>query len=100
MNIRSTIEQKLNAALEPAYLEVVDESSNHSRGQETHFKVTVAAQAFTGQRLIARHRQVNAALAAELAGPVHALAIHTYTPDEWRARMATAPDSPECAHGA
>ena len=99
MSMRETIETKLRAALAPAWLEVIDESANHSRGSETHFKVTVAAEAFQGQRLLQRHRQVHAALAAELAGTVHALAIHTYSAAEWQARGAAVPASPECAHG-
>jgi BolA protein len=54
--------------------------------------------AFEGKRLIARHRALNSALADELAGPVHALALHTYTPEEWRAREG-APESPACRGG-
>jgi BolA protein len=42
---------------------------------------------------------VNQALAAELDGPVHALAIHTYTPQEWRRRFGEAPLSPPCLGG-
>ena len=42
---------------------------------------------------------VNEALADELAGPVHALAIHTYTPEEWRQRFGEAPMSPPCLGG-
>ena len=100
MSMRDIIEAKLRAALQPDFIDVVDESANHSRGAETHFNVTVVTDTFAGQRLLQRHRQVNAALAEELAGSVHALAIHTYAPREWRARQALAPASPECAHGA
>ena len=99
MSIRDGLEAKLHAALRPTFLLVEDESANHSRGQESHFKVTVVADAFAGLRLLARHRQVNAAVAEELAGPVHALAMHTYTPAEWQARLLEVPASPECAHG-
>ena len=102
MTIESTIRDTLADALEPEYLEVVNESSNHRvpPGAESHFKVTIVSAKFEGERLIARHRRVNAALAALLAGPVHALALHTYTRDEWRARIAAtgaAPESPPCA---
>ena len=97
MNMRTHIESKLANALTPQWLEVLDESGNHSRGTETHFKVTVVAPVFAGERLIARHRRINGLLAEELRGSVHALAIHTYTPDEWAARQQ-APDSPNCAH--
>jgi BolA protein len=42
---------------------------------------------------------VNEALAEELAGDVHALALHTYTPEEWQARFGDAPMSPPCLGG-
>ena len=98
--MQTRIEEKLAAALQPAHLDVVNESGNHNvpDGSETHFKVVVVAAAFEGERLLARHRRVNEALAAELAGGVHALAIHTYTTDEWRRRFGNAPMSPPC-HG-
>jgi BolA protein len=50
-------------------------------------------------RLLARHRLVNETLAEELGGGVHALAIHTYTEEEWRDRFGEAPLSPPCLGG-
>ncbi len=69
MTVQTTIETKLADALEPLHLEVINESGNHSvpRGSESHFKVVVVAAEFEGQRLLARHRRVNAVLADELA---------------------------------
>ena len=99
--IGDRINEKLAAALAPEHLEVVNESGNHNvpAGSETHFKVVVVSAAFEGQRLLARHRRVNAALADELAGGVHALAIHAYTAAEWRKRFGAAPMSPPCLGG-
>jgi len=99
MSVEAAIRTKLAAAFAPAHLEVVNESSNHRvpPGSESHFRVVLVTPAFEGDRLLARHRRVNAALADELAGGVHALALHTYTPAEWQARAGSAPDSPECA---
>lgn len=101
MQVQSRIEAKLAERFSPAHLEVRNESGGHNvpPGSETHFKVVIVADAFAGQRLVARHRLVNAALAEELAGPVHALAIHTYTEAEWRARIGEAPLSPACRGG-
>ena len=45
-----------------------------------------------------RHRRVNAALADELAGPIHALSIVAKTPEQW-ARSAAVAASPECLGG-
>ena len=99
MSVESTIRTKLESTFAPEHLDVVNESGNHRvpPGSESHFKVVVVTSAFEGVRLLARHRRVNEALAAELEGHVHALALHTYTPAEWQARVASAPDSPACA---
>ncbi|MDE0063416.1 MAG: BolA/IbaG family iron-sulfur metabolism protein [Gammaproteobacteria bacterium] len=101
MSVAERIERKLAEALEPDHLEVVDESGGHNvpPGSESHFKVVLVAQAFAGERLLNRHRMVNAVLAEELAHDIHALAIHTYTRDEWRRRFGNAPLSPPCLGG-
>lgn len=79
MSMQQQIEAKLAAALSPSHLEVINESYMHrvAPGSESHFKVVVVSQAFEGQRLLGRHRQVNGVLADELAGAIHALALHT-----------------------
>ncbi|MET1078270.1 MAG: BolA family protein [Pseudomonas sp.] len=84
-------------ALEPRHLEVLDESHLHSRGLETHYKVVLVSDLFAGLNAVKRHQRVYATL-AELMGQVHALALHTYTPDEW-APLAAAPASPTCRGG-
>lgn len=101
MNVQEIIERKLAGHFDPDHLEVVNESSGHNvpPGSESHFKVVLVADAFDGKRLVARHRMVNQALADELAGPVHALAIHTYTAGEWQQRFGQAPMSPPCLGG-
>lgn len=100
MSLQQQIEHKLRAALSPAHLDVDNESHRHNvpPGSESHFRVTVVSDAFESQPLLARHRRVNQALAEELAGPVHALALHTYTPREWEERNG-APESPPCLGG-
>ena len=99
--LQERIERKLADALDPEHLEVVNESGGHNvpDGSETHFKVVIVAGDFEGQRLLQRHRLVNRTLAEELAGGVHALAMHTYTADEWRERFGAAPMSPPCLGG-
>lgn len=101
MNTESIILDKLNDHFSPEYLEVVNESHMHNvpANSETHFKVTMVSEAFAQKRLIQRHRMVNTLLSAELAGPVHALALHTYTNEEWEKKHGTAPDSPNCMGG-
>jgi BolA protein len=82
------IQQKIEHALNPEYLTVIDESHMHNvpAGAESHFKVTVVSEQFNGKRLVARHQWINQILAEELAGKIHALALHTLTPDEYRAK--------------
>lgn len=101
MSVAEQIERKLAGGLDLAHLQVVNESGNHNvpPGSESHFKVTVVAEAFSGERLLARHRRIHGLLAAELAGAVHALSIHAYTPEEWRRRFGEAPLSPPCLGG-
>lgn len=101
MAVQRDIEQKLALEFAPLFLEVVNESHQHSvpANSETHFKVVLVSDRFDGQRKVARHQQVYAALASQLQGPVHALALHTYTAEEWQARAHAAPASPDCLGG-
>ena len=100
MDMRQNIADKLQAQLAPAHLNVEDESHMHNvpPGAQSHFKVTVVSAKFSGQSLVNRHRRVNRILAEELAGPVHALALHTLSEEEWQARPDV-PDSPPCRGG-
>lgn len=96
--VQETIESKLSAGLSLQHLEVLNESHNHNvpANSETHFKVVVVSKQFDDLALVARHRQINEILKEELAGPVHALAIHAYTAEDWRKRHGNAPMSPPC----
>lgn len=85
------------AALEPQHLLVLDESHMHSRGLETHYKAVIVSPRFAGLNAVKRHQTVYACL-GDLMGQVHALALHTYTPDEWL-EQGSAPDSPTCRGG-
>ena len=91
--IATIMREKLTAAFQPTRLELEDDSARHaghhheggmdaSPGGESHFNLTVVSEAFRGQARVQRQRAVNAALAEELAGPVHALSIRALTPDE------------------
>tara|TARA_Y100001934_G_C12111205_1_gene658620 strand:- start:529 stop:828 length:300 start_codon:yes stop_codon:yes gene_type:complete len=99
MNVQTRIEAKLAESLDLQHLEVSNESGNHNvpDGAESHFKVVLVADAFDGLPLIRRHRTVNRILSDEL-DLIHALALHTYTEPEWRARHGSAPMSPPCAN--
>jgi BolA protein len=82
MPMSNTIHDKLTTAFAPTSLRVIDEShlhaghAGHRPGGESHFRVHIVSDAFQGKSRLARHRMVNDALAAEMAGGIHALAIH------------------------
>lgn len=81
MAVRDVIVEKLTKAFTPERLEVIDESHRHAGhagarpGGETHFNIYIVSAAFGGKSRLERHRMVNAALAEQLQGGVHALAI-------------------------
>jgi len=101
VSVQSTIENKLAEGIHALHLEVVNESNNHNvpPGSESHFKVVMVSNDFEGQSLIARHRMVNKLLEEELKHQIHALALHTYTENEWHDRHGDAPMSPPCLGG-
>ncbi|SFC19314.1 BolA protein [Marinospirillum celere] len=96
--VEAAIREKLVAALQPQYLQIENESDQHKGppGRESHFKVTLVSPGFESLMPVKRHQKIYALLADELAGPVHALALHLYTPSEWQARGESRPDSPNC----
>jgi len=100
MSVEDDIIEKLQKSLSPVHLEVTNESHMHNvpPGSESHFRVVVVCSEFDGKMLVARHRLINKILAEELDGPVHALALHTMTPDEW-SEKGGAPESPPCMGG-
>ncbi len=88
MRTADIITEKLTSAFSPQSLKVVDESHLHAghagsrEGGQTHYRVYIVSNAFEGKSRVDRHRMINTALAAELAGGVHALAIHAVAPGE------------------
>lgn len=101
MNVQAIIEKKLSESIEVTFLEVENESHRHAVpvNSETHFKVTIISPEFNEMRLIARHRLINELLKEQLAGPVHALALHTYTPKQWQEKQMISPNSADCLGG-
>lgn len=81
MSVSDDIYQKLSKAFDPQSLEVFDESEQHRghggwrEGGETHFRVAMTASSLASLSRVNRDRAVYKALADELAGPVHALAL-------------------------
>jgi BolA protein len=88
MRIARAIRQSLTAALAPSHLALVDQSAQHAghagaRPQgESHFQLTILAEAFEGKSRIERQRMVFAALGDLMQTDIHALSITALTPAE------------------
>lgn len=101
MSVAEAIEHKIRAALPVTYLTVENESHRHSVpvNSETHFKLVLVSEAFDGQMPVRRHQRLYQVLAEELNGPIHALALHLFTPQEWSQRQGDVASSPDCRGG-
>lgn len=88
MSVETKIRERLMIALEPIRLDVLNESHQHaghasSPGTgESHFRVLIVSPRFAGRSRVQRHRMVTDELADLMRGPIHALAITTFAPDE------------------
>jgi len=86
--VTEAMRTKLEAAFAPSRLIINDDSdkhlghAGHREGGESHFTVVIEAAVFAGVGRVARQRMVYAALADELAGPVHALSVKALAPGE------------------
>ncbi|GAB2504382.1 BolA family protein [Microbulbifer agarilyticus] len=98
MSLAQQIQEKLSSELAPSHIEVQCESHMHNvpEGAEMHFRVVLVSSGFDGLRKVQRHQKVYGVLSEEMAGPIHALALHLYTPEEWQGQ---APESPQCLGG-
>ncbi len=100
MSVQDTIQAKLSEALQPSMLEVANESHMHGGpATESHFNITAVSATFTDLNLVRRHQSVYKLLQTELAGGVHALAMHLYTQQEWEQRQGSSSTSPDCRGG-
>ncbi|MFO1495532.1 MAG: BolA family protein [Lysobacterales bacterium] len=87
MNRPELMRERLQLALQPTALEIIDESHLHAghagaRDGRGHFRVRVVSQVFRGQRPLARHRLIYAALGELMTTDIHALSILALTPEE------------------
>ena len=100
MVVQRRIEGRIQEAFEPLHLEVRNESTMHNvpPGSESHFRLLIVSSIFEGKSPVQRHQSVYRTLAEELAGPVHALGLQTFTAAEWDQEQRRL-DSPPCLGG-
>jgi BolA family transcriptional regulator, general stress-responsive regulator len=88
VSAEARLREKLMIALQPTRLDVINESEMHAGHRsspntgESHFRVLIVSDAFTGKSRVDRHRMVNAALGDDVGGRIHALALSTFAPGE------------------
>jgi BolA protein len=89
-NTRDVLTKRLESALAPLYLRIEDQSEQHAGHAGAsgggHYLVTVVSEAFEGLTLLEQHRKVHEALGELFRGQVHALALQTFPPSQWKER--------------
>jgi len=93
------VTERIEVALQPVHLDVINESQGHSAPAEaeSHFKVVVVSASFDGMLPVMRHRAIYKALGEGMEA-IHALSIETLTPQEWADRGGETRESPPCSH--
>lgn len=74
----SELEGELRRTFPDAEIEIKDLT-----GTQDHYQARIVSSAFVGKNRIEQHRMVYAALGSAMSGPVHALALATFTPEDW-----------------
>lgn len=99
MRIQTAIEAAIQQDFEIEFMELVNESHMHAgSATESHFKLTLVSPNFNDLTKVKRQQAVYKSLAS-LMPEFHALALHTYTPQEWQERQQQVPSSPQCSGG-
>lgn len=80
------IRQKLEAALHPTSMEIIDESAKHAghAGAQSgggHYILKIESTEFTGKSMLEQHRLIYESLGDMMQSEIHALSIQSRTPD-------------------
>jgi len=76
----SEIVRLIEQGLEDASATVVTDGQGH-------YEAVVVCPAFVGKRSLPRHQMVYSTLGERVGREIHALAVKTYSPDEWQAEQ-------------
>lgn len=98
MDIVDQIKKKIQEALTPSVIEVLDESSMHGSRRSSHLRVLVVSSEFEGLSSLKRQRKVFQAVGPSLLSQIHAFSQAAYTPREWEEGRRSAGVSPPCHH--
>jgi len=86
--IKTTLQEKIGATI----VDIEDRSDLHKHHQgrmnapagSGHYDAIIVAESFAGKTMMQQHRMVYAALADQMQTTIHALALKTYTPEQWQ----------------
>ncbi|MBF6057179.1 BolA family protein [Thiomicrorhabdus heinhorstiae] len=99
MSLQQQIEEAISQGFEVEWMALENESHQHAGpATESHFKLTLVSPQFTDLSRVKRQQAVYKIL-QDLMPQFHALALHTYSPQEWQKRGESAPQSPKCGGG-
>lgn len=100
MSVAERIEALLREGMQVDKVLLENESHMHAGpASESHFKLALISPDFEGMPKVRRHQMVYALVAELMQNPIHALAMHLYTPAEWSAQQGEVPLSPDCMGG-
>ena len=101
MSVCEIIENKLQQQLNPVHLEVINESFMHNvePGSESHIRIVAVSEKFKDMNLVKRHQIIYELIKEELAGPIHAISLNTFSQEEWKKKNEKANPSPDCLGG-
>ncbi|QKI89695.1 BolA family protein [Thiomicrorhabdus xiamenensis] len=99
MSLQQQIEKAIEENFAISFMQLDNESHMHAGpAGESHFKLTLVSEDFIDLTRVKRQQAVYKVL-SELMPQFHALALHTYTPEEWMAKGESIPASPKCGGG-
>ncbi|MBE0494378.1 MAG: BolA family transcriptional regulator [Thiomicrospira sp.] len=97
MNMQQQIELAIKQTFSVWVMDIKNESNMHAGpATESHFKLVLVSDDFVDVSRVKRHQMVYKVLVNEMP-QIHALALHTFTLDEWKNQGGLVPDSPLCA---
>lgn len=99
MKIENLLRSQLQEGLKPVLLEVFNESPNHNvpENSESHFRVLIVSEKFSGLSLIQRHQMVHKLVSQQIKEKIHAFSQQTLTPEEFKKKGGELASSPPCA---
>lgn len=96
----ATANKLLELVLTPlnvSHHQLVNDSHKHSgSATNSHYNLVLVSEDFANLGLVKRHQQVYALVGELMSNPIHALALHCYTLEQWQAKQEKMPATAPC----